>query len=271
MKPYWALLSARYRMLLQYRVAALAGATTQFWWGFILIMVLEAFYRSSSAAQPLSFEQAVTYIWLGQALLGMLPWNHDLELEAMIRRGDVAYELVRPVDLYNLWYARTLAMRAARTSLRVAPMVLITGPVLAGTPLEPWALRAPESLAAGGLFALAVGAALVLGVAITTLVHISLMWTISGDGVSRLVPAAVTLLSGAVIPLPLFPDWAQAILAALPFRGLADVPYRIYMGHILVSEAGPQIALTLIWAAVIVATGRVALRRGCRRLVVQGG
>ncbi len=35
MSPYWALLQARYRMLLQYRGAAFAGAATQFGWGCI--------------------------------------------------------------------------------------------------------------------------------------------------------------------------------------------------------------------------------------------
>ena len=52
--PYLALLSARYRMLLQYRAAAMAGAATQLFWGFIRIMILLAFYRSSSAEPPMA-------------------------------------------------------------------------------------------------------------------------------------------------------------------------------------------------------------------------
>ena len=35
MRPYWAVLSARFRMLLQYRAAALAGLGTQVFWGLI--------------------------------------------------------------------------------------------------------------------------------------------------------------------------------------------------------------------------------------------
>ena len=271
MRPYLALLSARYRMLLQYRAAALAGAGTQFFWGFIRIMIFEAFYLSSSAEPPMSFPALVSYVWLGQALLAMLPWNYDVELEAMIRRGDVAYELVRPVDLYGLWFARTLAMRTANASLRCVPMVLVTGLVLSGTPLERWALGAPDSSAALALFGVAVLAALVLGVAITTLVHISFMWTISGEGIARLVPALVTVFSGMVIPLPLFPSWAQPLLAALPFRGLADTPFRIYSGDLAGADAAGAILLSLVWAAILIGAGRALLARGCRRLVIQGG
>ncbi|MDT7580304.1 MAG: hypothetical protein QOK35_1568, partial [Pseudonocardiales bacterium] len=33
MKPYWAVLSARFRTLLQYRAAAMAGVGTRVFWG----------------------------------------------------------------------------------------------------------------------------------------------------------------------------------------------------------------------------------------------
>ncbi|MCY3666395.1 MAG: ABC-2 family transporter protein [Gemmatimonadetes bacterium] len=36
--------------------------------------------------------------------------------------------------------------------------------------------------------------------------------------------------------MPLFPDAFQPILDFLPFRGLADTPFRLYMGHIPASQ-----------------------------------
>ena len=153
-RPYRALLSARYRMLLQYRVAAIAGAGTQFFWGFIRIMILLAFYRSSSAEPPMQFADIVTYVWLGQALLALLPWNHDLELERQIRSGDVAYELVRPLDLYAFWAMRILATRIAATSLRAVPIVVVAGVVLPLLGFESWRLAAPDSTASAALFLL---------------------------------------------------------------------------------------------------------------------
>ena len=60
----------------------------------------------------MTFPQVLVYIWLGQALLALLPWNVDKEIAEQIRSGGVAYELLRPVDLYGFWFARTLAFRA---------------------------------------------------------------------------------------------------------------------------------------------------------------
>ncbi len=99
MRAYWAILGARFRTLLQYRAAAAAGFATQLFWGMIRMMVFEAFYRSTSVPQPMSYPEVVAYIWLGQAMIAMFPWNIESDLKAMIRTGGVAYELVRPLDL----------------------------------------------------------------------------------------------------------------------------------------------------------------------------
>ena len=35
----------------------------------------------------------------------------------------------------------------------------------------------------------------------------------------------IIVLSGALVPLPLFPDWLQPALALQPFAGLVDIPF----------------------------------------------
>ena len=54
LRPYAAAFRARFLLLLQYRVAALAGFATQCWWGAIRIMVFAAFYETASVPAPLS-------------------------------------------------------------------------------------------------------------------------------------------------------------------------------------------------------------------------
>ncbi len=73
--PYRAIFSSSTREELHYHAAALAGLFTHVVFGFILIMVLLAFYASSEAISPLSIPETVAYPWIGQALLGLMPWN----------------------------------------------------------------------------------------------------------------------------------------------------------------------------------------------------
>jgi ABC-2 type transport system permease protein len=258
-------------MLLQYRAAALAGLWTQVFFGFVLLMIYDAFYRSTTARQPMTFAEVVSYVWLGQALMAMLPWNADAEIRAMVRSGAVAYELCRPVDLYALWYARAVALRTAPTVLRAVPMCLFAAVVLPLVGLGEWALATPSSIASAAAFAATLVCTLLLGCALTMLINISLLWTVGGEGAVILLTSLATFLSGMIVPLPLFPDWAQPIVQALPFAGLVDLPFRVFTGHIPAGALGSVLLRQALWTAALVLFGRWLLSRGMRRVVVQGG
>ncbi len=265
MTAYYAILSARFRTLLQYRAAALAGFGTQLFWGLIRLMIFEAFYRSSSAPQPMRLDEVITYLWLGQAMFAMMPYTvtPDADVKNMIRSGTVAYELVRPLDLYTLWYSRLIAGRIAPTLLRAIPMFVVA--------MLFFGMRFPPSPASALAWVLTTFGALLLGCALSNLVTVSLLWTISGEGISRAAPSLVFLFSGMLVPLPFFPDWAQPIVNFLPFRGMVDVPFRLYTGNIPPSQAGASFAHQMAWTLAFVLVGRALLARGARRLVVQGG
>ena len=230
--PYRAVVSARYRMLLQYRAAAFAGLVTQCFWGAIRLMILAAFYAASTQAQPMSLPEVVAYIWLGQAFFGMLPWNIDEEFAQKVRDGSVAYDLLRPVDLYAFWYSHTLAYRTAPTTLRAIPLGLLAILVLPRLGLAEWALE--------GTAILGVGCAL---------------WRVSRGGrgvVYRHHDAVAHLLAVDHLrrrhrpdhaggghrvcrdgdPVTVVPRLVQPFLHWQPFRGLVDVPFRIYSGNI---------------------------------------
>jgi ABC-2 type transport system permease protein len=151
------------------------------------------------------------------------------------------------------------------------PLLVFVGLVLPWTPLSEWALRPPTGLAALASFALAMVLALALSTAITTLVHVSLLWTISGQGVAGLMPSLVIVCSGNLVPVPLFPDALQQLLALLPFAAIADVPFRLYTGHLAPAAALPSLALGALWTIALIGLGHVLLARGQHRLVVQGG
>lgn len=261
--PYFAVWSARFRMLLQYRAAAAAGFGTQLFWGLIRVMIFTAFYHSTTRIQPMSLPNLITYLWLTQAMFALLPWSVDADIRTMIRTGTVAYEMLRPLDLYTLWYSRALAARVAPSVLRAGPMFVVAGLFLG--------LQAPPSLASGAAWAVATVGAFLMSAALSTLLTLSLLYTVSGDGITRIAPSVVYALSGLLVPLPLMPRALQPLLGFLPFRDLLDVPFRLYMGHIPAQQIGGVLLHQALWIAAIVLLGRTLLSRATRRLVVQGG
>ena len=271
MKPFIAVVSARFRTLLQYRTAAIAGIVTQIYWGCVRLMVLGAFFAVAVETPPMSFESVVVYVWLGQVLIGLIPWNHDGELQELFTSGSVAYEMLRPLDLYWFWFARTLAFRTAPTLLRLVPGTVFAVLILPLIGLPEWALSGPASWVHGVLFLCSLSATVLLSCAITMLLTISLFWMLEARGIVTVMSGLVPILAGMIVPLPLFPDWAQPFLEWQPFRGLCDVPFRIYSGDIATDVAVFEILFQFGWVAILILFGYGLLIRAKGHLVVQGG
>jgi ABC-2 type transport system permease protein len=269
--PYAAVFAGRLQVTLQYRAAALAGFATQLWFGVVRVLIFAAFYAGGSAHAPMTLGNAITYTWLGQAFLAFLPWSADPEITEMVRSGAVAYERLRPVDTYAWWYARAMARSVARVLPRAALMVGFAGIAMPLLGLGRWGLAPPASLDAAALFAGSVLGLMTLSAAITLMINVILVATMSDRGANALSGAFVNLLSGMIIPLAFFPDAVRPWLLAQPFAGLADIPFSIYFGSISGWSAVGGIALQFGWAAALALLGRHWLGAVMTRLQVQGG
>jgi ABC-2 type transport system permease protein len=269
--PYLSAFRMRFVLMLQYRAAAIAGFATQCWWGFIKVMVFAAFFASTTAHQPIDFGQAVTYTWLGQAFLALLPWAGDPDIAEMVRTGNVSYERLRPLDTYFYWYARAMAWMAARAVPRSAMMFVLAAVLVPIMGLGDWRLRMPASPACALLFVIAMACVLMLASALVMLINILTVVTLSDRGANAIAVPLVLILSGSIVPLPFFPNWMQPFLFLQPFAGLVDIPYRIYFGNLSGWTALAAVALALVWAGVIALIGHRWMSATMGRLQVQGG
>ena len=198
-RPYAAAFSSRFLQMLQYRAAALAGFATQCWWGGIKVMVLAAFYAGASgsaggaAAMPLA--QAITYTWIAQGLLALLPWAGDPEVAQAVRTGSVAYDRLRPVDAYGFWFARTAGWIAARMLPRLGLMLCFAALLLPLAGHGGWGWQPPAGPLAAALFAVSLGLALLLSIVVES------AWEITENS-----PAVIEHYRSATISLDYYGD-----------------------------------------------------------------
>lgn len=263
MTAYLAILKSRLSILFQYRLSAIAGLCTQVFWGAVKVMIFKAFYLNAKTLEPITLSQTITFIWISQALFVLIPWNVDKELEAQIKKGDIAYELTRPIDLYCLWFFRSIAMRIVPTLLRAVPLFIVV--------FFLWGWPPPISFDAGILFFISLLLSFLLSSAITAFLITTFFWTISGEGIQRLMPHFVTLLSGSIIPLPFFPKWLQPIINWQPFRGIIDIPSRIYTGIISLNEVIYYLSFQMGWFIIFLFLGFFLMKKALKTFVIQGG
>jgi ABC-2 type transport system permease protein len=272
-RPYRAAFGSRFATLLAYRGAALAGVSTQCWWGGIKIMILCAFYpgATTAAAAPISLTNAITYTWVGQALFAMLPWAADPDVVQAVRSGAVAYDRLRPVDTYAFWYARSAGWLAARTLPRAVLLCAVAALALPALGLGDWAWQPPANAAAGVAFAAALLLALGLSAALLMLINGVVVTLLDERGVNALVLPIVLMFSGNLLPLGLFPESLRRALIVQPLAGILDIPLRIYFAELAGRGALFGLGLQLFWTLALVGVGRVMLASALRRLTIQGG
>ena len=266
-KPYIALFRIRFTNTLQYRAAAIAGLTTQFAWGFMYILAFAAFYRSNPGSFPMAFSHTVSYIWLQQAFLALfMLWFYDNGIFESIESGSIAYELVRPMDLYSRWFCSTAANRVSRTLLRCVPLLAVA-----------FILPHPFRLVLGGgffrlgLFLLSMTLCLGVVLSFSMLIYISSFYTLDSRGTRIIIAVAADFMSGAYIPLPFFPGPIRAVLEVLPFGSMQNMPLLIFSGHVYGTAIVRGIGLQVFWLVFLIIVGRFWMGRALKRVVAQGG
>lgn len=267
MKKYFAFFRLRFGMGLQYRTAAFAGIVTQFVWGTMEILMFRAFYQADSPAFPMTFQATCAYVWMQQAFLALfMAWMMENEIFDSIINGNIAYELCRPINVYNMWFARSLANRFSKAVLRCMPILLAAVFIPA-----PYGLMLPASPTAFILFLLT----LLIGAGVTVsfcmLVYMAAFFTISPAGVRMVAVSIVEFFSGATIPLPFFPDEIRKIMELLPFASMQNVPLRIYSGDLYGDAAWQAVILQMFWLFALTAAGRILDVLAMKKITVQGG
>lgn len=267
MQKYVSFFRLRFLYGLQYRAAALAGIVTQFAWGALEILMFTAFYEAEPSAFPMKFQDLSSYIWMQQAFLALyMTWLLENDIFQAISKGDIAYELCRPVKLYNMWFARSIANRLSKAVLRCFPILFI-GILLP----RPYGFTWPKNIQTFFLFVVTLLLALIVVVAFCMLIYVSAFYTVSASGIRLLAVALVEFFSGAVIPLPFFPDSIRWIFELLPFGSMQNVPLRVYSGNIHGADLLRAIVLQVFWCIVLIAAGKIFMKKALNRVVVQGG
>lgn len=267
MKKYLTYFRIRFIGGLQYRAAALAGVATQYAWGFLYILLYAAFCRGDPSGFPMEFEQLASYVWLQQAFLALfMNWMYDNDIMNMITSGAIAYELVRPLDVYALWFTRTVAVRTSRAVLRCFPILIV-----AFLLPEPYRMTLPPDLLHAGMFLLTMVMGMFVVTAFGMLVYCACFYTINATGVRMVMQAAADFLSGAELPLPFMPEAMRRVIELTPFGVMQNLPFRIYSGNITGREMWFLTGMQLMWVVILVLGGWMWMRCALKRVVIQGG
>ena len=261
-----AVAARAFRRYSTYRAATLAGVFTNSVFGVIYSYAYLALWDQRPHAGGYDANDAVTYVWIGQALLMTVAlWGGGTtdDLAERIRTGDVAVDLYRPVNLVG-WY---LAGDLGRATFHFLTRGL--GPTVLGLVIFRIALPSTPHAAAGFLASLVL--AVVTSFAIRFLVAGSAFWLLDQAGVKMLSGVFALFFSGMALPLVIFPEPLRSIALALPWASYLQTPADIWLGKDQGGDLLAALGLQVVWVVVLLAACQAMLLAATRKVVVQGG
>jgi ABC-2 type transport system permease protein len=262
LRVFRALARASLRSVLAYQSSLLFGLLGSAFGMLAMLYLWQAILADGRASAGFDWPHMKAYLLVAFVAGSVVSSWTDYHLAFRIQQGDVAMDLIRPVDYQRARFAETVGFAGYEAGLALV-VVVIAGLVFGGVP---W----PEP-ATAALFVVSALLVLPLRFGIVYATGLLVFWTQNYVGIQMARVALVTLFSGALVPFAFFPDWLQTLAESLPFAGMASTPALVFVGSLTGGDALRAVGIQAAWAAGLWWLARVWWNRASRQLTVHGG
>lgn len=207
--------------------------------------------------------QMVTYVILSRILSAQFGEGINMDFSDWINTGNIGMELLRPVSLQFILFARRVGEFCFFTLFQAVPVLFLSFLLLGGA--------GPESAGHVCLFLVSVGISVGIMFFFEFMVGLCSFYTLSPYGMAFTKRALLAILSGGVVPLFLFPGWIGEILNYLPFAGMVSIPVNIFLGKYSIQSALFYIGLQCFWVIILLLLTQGLYHKAIKKVVVQGG
>jgi len=230
---------------------------------FMLKKVWGALYAARPGVLAIPLADLIVYLTIANLIVWSFP-THTVSryLRERIREGSVVFDLVRPVGFVPQMVAQLVGALGGSLVIIVIALPVVA---LAGS------LSLPAGAQAAGMFAVSLLCAYGIAGLLSMMLSMVAFWTLEIDGLTMLYVLVASFLSGALVPVAVFPGVLRTVVEWLPFQATTYVPASIYVGSLTGSDAWRAIGLQLAWVVILGLAAALMWRRAMRRVVVQGG
>ncbi len=179
------------------------------------------------------------------------------ELSQEIRSGSLSIKLLRPQNPL-LYHALQMLLALPLRLVVLAPILVVFAALR--PELVWWA-----SPAQWGLFLVTTALAWWITFGVQALIGMVSFWADKADGLFGVWFTFWMLASGYMIPFAFLPEVARDALFWLPFRATLALPIEVWTGTLPVADAGPDVAVQLVWSLGLALAVAAMWRRGLAR------
>lgn len=228
----------------------------------VYIFVWKAIYNQTGEAGGLSIEQLITYYILTATLRPFVLWGINEDIAYSIRNGQINRELLNPLTYFQYCFGINIGEMAFAFVISLATFIICA--II-------WTVSIPVGILNFILFIVII----LIGIPITFFIQMIVgtvgFYSNSIWGMEILKNAVISIFSGIIAPIVLFPTWFQKLSNILPFKDLVYTPINIWLGKIETQEIFVVILKQALWAIILYVIAKVFFNLSIKKITINGG
>lgn len=255
------------KIFMKTTLSYIAGA-----WGAFIVTLIQIFvfyyiwmtiYGGAPLLKGINKPQMITYIILSRILYTQFIWSYIHMIGQKIHTGEIAIDLLRPLDFQLFMYAGRIGDFIAFGAITAIPVFIIT--------ILSLGFYLPHNPITYVYFGISILMALTISFFIEFMISLIAFYTNFSFGLQTLHEALLSFFSGALIPLVFFPEWLRSIIDALPFKDMMYTPISIYLELVKGNQIIESILFQLVWIIILFILSRLFFSFSIKKVTVQGG
>lgn len=210
-----------------------------------------------------TFSHMISYIMYSRLLSSSYPSSISSNLALKVKSGDICFTFLKPVSIVKQLVYEELGCCAYRFIFISFP-ILILGLIMTNFQIE---------------FHQFHKFIVVLILSVTAFTYIDLIfgimsfYTVSTWGINSLKTVVITLLSGKLLPLSIYPEKVRTILNYLPFKYLYNEPINILLAVSPNSCNSFKIVVVteILWLIILYITYKLFYFSAVKKVTILGG
>lgn len=258
LKTAWAMLRISLVEMTAYRSNVLIWAIIDAIFPLAVMVVWLTVYHGQATVGGLTESQMLTY-YVGVLLVtATVSVHHEWDVQRHIRSGQLRAYLTKPLPFALHMATEALAWRFNASAVNI-PLAFALIWILNRTLdlAAPYPVSWQFGLALLGSLGIFMSMSFVLGYCMFFLQRVS--------GIIHANDVLRQLTSGALLPLSLFPHWAQSLMAWLPYRYQFDFPIGVLIGTVSGPDVWLGLGAQLLWTALFTGLAALMWYAGIRR------
>lgn len=228
----------------------------------VYIFVWQAIYNQTGNAGGYTIAQMTTYYILVFTLSSLSCWGVNEDMAHSIRNGNINKELLNPLSYFQYYFGVNIGEMGFALVVGIATFIICS---------LFWSVTLPVSIINFLLFIIVI----LLGIPITfffTMIagtvgfYSSSIW-----GMQILRKSIISIFSGLIAPITLFPRWFQNIANILPFKELIYTPINIWLGQITINEIAFVIMKQVLWIVILYVLAKLFFNHAVKKVTINGG